>query len=56
MSFQSERIDSHDQSRTAPPHHSLPVFDARRLTDGAGTAGPCTGRQTYTLRIRGRAS
>jgi hemin uptake protein HemP len=51
MSFQSERIDSHDQSRTAPPHHSLPVYDARRLTDGAGTALLVLDDKTYTLRI-----
>jgi hemin uptake protein HemP len=51
MSVHSERIDSHDQSRTAPLHHSLPVYDARRLTDGAGTAMIVLDDKTYQLRI-----
>ena len=51
MSFHSERIDSPEQSRTAPPHHGLPVYDARRLTDGAGTAMIVLDDKTYTLRI-----
>jgi hemin uptake protein HemP len=51
MSYHSERIDSPDQSRTAAPHPSLPVYDARRLTDGAGTAMIVLDDKTYTLRI-----
>ncbi|MBF9059935.1 hemin uptake protein HemP [Rhodobacterales bacterium HKCCSP123] len=51
MSYHSDRIGSADQSRAAPPRHSLPVHDARRLTEGAGTAMIVLDDKTYTLRI-----
>ncbi|NKX43548.1 hemin uptake protein HemP [Roseicyclus persicicus] len=51
MSFHGQRIDSPDTSRTAPPQHSVAVYDARRLTDGAGTAMIVLDDKTYTLRI-----
>lgn len=51
MSFHGQMTDSPETSRTAPPQRSLPVYDARRLTDASGVAMIVLDDKTYCLRI-----
>jgi len=51
MSFHGQMTETPDTSRTALPPRSLPVYDARRLTDGEGTAMIVLDDKTYCLRI-----
>ena len=56
MSFHGQMTETPDTSRTALPPRSLPVYDARRLTDGEGTAMIVLDDKTYCYAIsRGRA-
>ena len=51
MSFQGTITDTPDAHCTAPPSRNQPVYDARRLTEGAGTAMIVLDDKTYQLRI-----
>jgi hemin uptake protein HemP len=51
MSFHGQITDTAEASRTAAPARTLPVYDARRLTDGEGTAMIVLDDKTYQLRI-----
>lgn len=51
MSFHGQITDTAETSRTAPPSRRMPVYDARRLTDGDGTAMIVLDDKTYQLRI-----
>jgi hemin uptake protein HemP len=49
MSFHGQMTETPDT--TTLPQRSLPVYDARRLTDEAGTAMIVLDEKTYCLRI-----
>ncbi|PWK59585.1 hemin uptake protein HemP [Roseicyclus mahoneyensis] len=51
MSFHGQITDPADAHRTAAPARTLPVYDARRLTDGDGTATIVLDDKAYQLRI-----
>lgn len=51
MSYHGQMTQCPDTSRTSAPQRSLPVYDARRLTDGDGTAMIVLDDKTYQLRI-----
>ena len=51
MSFHGQITDPADVQRTALPQRTQPVYDARRLTDGDGTAMIVLDDKTYQLRI-----
>lgn len=51
MSFHGKITTTAEASRTAAPARTLPVYDARRLTDGEGTAMIVLDDKTYQLRI-----
>ena len=51
MSFHGHITPAPDTRRTALPEHGLPVYDARHLTEGAGTAMIVLDDKTYQLRI-----
>jgi hemin uptake protein HemP len=51
MSFHGQIAQTPDAPRAAPPVNTLPVYDARRLTDGEGTAMIVLDDKTYQLRI-----
>jgi hemin uptake protein HemP len=51
MSFHGQMTDIPETSRMAPPDQSLPVYDARRLTDDSGIAMIVLDEKSYCLRI-----
>lgn len=51
MSFHGQITDTAETHHTAPPPRTLPVYDARRLTDGDGTAMIVLDDKAYQLRI-----
>jgi hemin uptake protein HemP len=51
MSFHGQITDSPEASRTTAPRQAHPVYDARRLVDGEGTAMILLDDKAYQLRI-----
>lgn len=51
MSFHGHITQTPDAPRAIPPAPTLPVYDARRLTEGEGTAMIILDDKTYQLRI-----
>lgn len=51
MTYHGQITDSADLGGLMPPRQSLPVYDARRLVDGAGTAMIVLDDKAYQLRI-----
>ncbi len=51
MSFHGQITETPEISRTTLPPRSLPVYDARRLTDGDAAALIVLDDKTYQLRI-----